>query len=426
MPRRVEDIRPKAQDERESFEPVHIKRIPAEAYTKRKKISLRTKEIIGGIVVVFFLIVFFGYLASTYFARAIFTVTPKTVSVSVISPIMAFGTAVNGQLSYELKIATATVSMTVPATDSPSVQTKAAGTIMIYNAYSAEPRRLIAGTRLVNDVGNIYRLNASVTIPGYKRSSTGIVTPGKVSTPIIADQVGVKYNISRADRGNTFMVVAYASTTKYSAIYGKTVGEIIGGSSGNRKVVSASVMASTTDSLQSMAVSDLTRKLKRSIPAGYIAPDQFFIPRLSSPIISGDRPKEATISIAVTVYAIIFKQNDLISKLAGTQAIQTFDGSAFDTIGLDKLSVSISNLKDFSPEKKSGIVMQVKGDLKLVGTIPVDQIKSEFSGLSLADTQNVMQRYSHVVDLERSNGQVVPPWAKVPKNVEKISIIIQK
>jgi len=339
---------------------------------------------------------------------------------------MVFGAPQNGQLSYELFSESTIASTSVPATDAPGVQSKASGSIIIYNTYSAQPWRLIAGTRLVNDIGNTYRLTSSVTIPGYKKPAGGALTPGKIAVSIIADQSGSQYNISRLDAGNTFTIPAYASSTKFAAIYGKSTGNITGGLSGSKKSISPAALASTTEALRSVAVSSLTARLKGKISAEYVVYDSAYVSKASVPTISGDKPKSAIVSTEVTVYAIALKKVDLILKLAGAQSLQIFSGSTFDPVGLTSLSFSITNIKDFMPEKKSNILVQMKGDLKLVGVIPVEEMKGEFAGISLSDTQKVMLKHSAVIDLEKSSGQVVPPWAKIPKDKSKIDITVQK
>jgi len=105
--------------------------------------------------------------------------------------------------------------------------------------------------------------------------------------------------------------------------------------------------------------------------------------------------------------------------------VDSFKGLAFDTPGMDQLSFNISNAKDFSPIKKNNLIVQIKGSFSLVGTVPVAELKNKFAGMALSDTEAVIRSYSPVIDLAKSSGQVVPPWSRIPKNPDKISIIIQ-
>jgi hypothetical protein len=63
--------------------------------------------------------------------------------------------------------------------------------------------------------------------------------------------------------------------------------------------------------------------------------------------------------------------------------------------------------------------------MKLVGTVPIEELKRKFAGMALTDTEAIIRSYSPIIDLGKSSGQVVPPWSKIPKNLDKISIIVQ-
>jgi len=64
-------------------------------------------------------------------------------------------------------------STTVQATAGAYTETKAQGTVTLYNAFSAQSWKLIAGTRLKNDSGLIYKMTSSVQHSGIYEKYKG-------------------------------------------------------------------------------------------------------------------------------------------------------------------------------------------------------------------------------------------------------------
>ena len=117
--------------------------VPARRPRKRRK----APWIFAGLGVVV-LVAVVGFVASTYFSHATFTIVPRSIPVNVNSTYIAQGTPATGALSYDLVPVQGTASSTVVAVDGPAVSTKAQGKVTLYNAYSAQAQRLIAGTRI--------------------------------------------------------------------------------------------------------------------------------------------------------------------------------------------------------------------------------------------------------------------------------------
>lgn len=375
-----------------------------------------------GIVVIVAVV---GYVASVYFSSASFTIVSKVVPVTVNGTYISQSTPGKGVLTYELAIAKGDMVMTVPATDGPKISTSAKGRITLYNTYSTQPQRLIAGTRLADDTGRIYRLASSLVIPGYTTSASSTVVPGSISASVVADQPGQSYNITKSDPVSDFKIVAYKGSSKYESIYGRLAADIAGGFVGAKKTISPAVLASTTADLQSRIVTDLLNRLKASIPAGYLMYPKAYVATFGTPVIGGTDPKTATVALQGTVYGILFKRSELVVRVAGDQAVAVFDDFAYETPGLDSLDFSIANTKDFSPEKKNTLIVKLKGDITLVGTIPVDALKQKLAGLSLTETSSVLRSYKPVIEIDKSSGSITPPWSKVPDDVDRITVEVQ-
>jgi hypothetical protein len=362
-----------------------------------------------------------GYVASTYYSRATFTITPKVIPVSVNGTYVAQSTPGANVLNYELVTVKGAASTTVPAIDGAQTNTKATGKITVYNAYSAQTLRLIAGTRFSDDSGRIYRLTNSIVIPGYTKPATNII-PGSIVTTIVADEAGQSYNISKTDAISDFKVVAYKGGDKYDSVYGRLASDVSGGFTGVKKVVNPTAVASSSDVLKANLTRSLLAQAKAAIPDGYIMYDNGYKTVFTSPSIDNANVGKATVAIQGTLYGILFKKVDISKTFAGAPSVASFGNFGYNALGLDTIQVSVTNLKDFSPEKRGTVIIHAKGNMKLVGTIPVDEIKHKLAGIPLGSTENVFKSYSPVI--ENGSGELVPPWAKIPNDLERITVTV--
>ncbi len=362
-----------------------------------------------------------GYVASVYFSYATFSIAPKTIRISANSTYVSQSTPGKGVLTYELASVKGEVNAIVAATDGAQTSASAKGKVTLYNAFSPQSQRLIAGTRLAPDSGKIYRLTDSVVIPGYS-STGGSITPGTIIANVVADQPGESYNVSRGDSLSEFKIVAYKGTARYDTMYARLSADIVGGFIGTKKTVAPALLESTTADLQKKITASLLSQVKGTVPEGYVMYDTAYVASFSPAIVGGTDPKSATVTVKGTLYAILFKRDELVSRVAGEQAVAVFDGFAYHTVGLEDLEFSIANTKEFVPEKKNTLIIKLKGDAVLVGTIPADELKKKLAGLSLAETASVLREYKPVVEIEKSSGEITPPWSKVPSDPDRITI----
>ncbi len=437
MPRRVQDIipsdrrsireaqskteQPKSKDPSDGRK-VSLRRLPLTPplpERKRKSRGGRFALISVAIVVV---VAIAGWSASVYFSRATFTLAARSLPVTVNTTIVASGTSTPGYLSYQVMKWNLAASTTVAAVDGPAVSTKAQGSVTIYDAYSATPQRLVAGTRIASDSGLIYRLTGSVVVPGYT-TVNGSIKPGSIVTTVVADQAGESYDIARASSPSDFKFVGYQGSPKYAGFYAKLASDIHGGASGAKKTVAPSALASTTAILKSQLTAKLLAMAKSAVSADSIMYDGAYVTDFAAPTAGGGSAHSAIVSVQGTLYAVLFKRADLVSKLAGQASVASFGSFAYGTPGLEALSFTVSNAKDFYPQEKSVLIARFSGPIKLVGVVPEAEIKKKLAGLPLTDTEKVLQTYSQVIDIQKSTGELSPPWvSNVPTDPSRISV----
>ena len=437
MPRRVQDIIPsnkrsirdvpvarvenKHEKRREQVideEPVKIEEVKQVTEKKKKKNS-RLPWLFGilGIIVI---IAGIAFGISGHFATATFNLTPKVLPVNVNNTyiIPSTGTASStslGSFGYEIFSLSGMASTTVPAVQGPFTQTKAQGTIIIYNSYSSQSQKIVAGTRLTNNSGLIYRLTSSVIVPGF--TASGAVTiPGSINASLVADQAGNQYNISGSDSISDFKVVAYKGTPKYSGFYGRLTGDVSGGFSGTQTIVAPTLLASTTVTLQNKLVTDLAHNISNSIPAGYIMYPNVYSSSFGKPVVTNIDSKTAKINITATLYGIILNKNNLARFLAGASSSNSFGSYGYTQPNIESLSFSFANQKDFSVSKKTNLIARITGSFNLVGVIPINALKQAFAGISISKTVDILKKYSSVIDLVHSSAEVNPPWVTTVPN----------
>lgn len=420
MPRRVQDI---VSNDHRSIRDIPVEREKRMSFTpptskRKKRRGIKWFVVTLATIVI---IALAGFLASTFFSRAVFTIVPKSLEISVNNTYVAYSAPVAGQLGYELVSIHGTASTTVPSSNSTESSAKSQGKITIYNAYSAEAARLIAGTRIANDSGLVYKLTGSVVIPGYTKSGSKII-PGSVSATVIAAEAGQKYDISKNDPISDFKMLGFKGTPRYDSIYARATSDFTGGFIGSKKVVAKDVMASTTELLKSKLTASLLSKIRDSIPEGYVMYDDSYVTSLE-PISSTDAGQDlSVISEGMTLYGILVKRADLIRSIGGDKAIASFGNFAYSAPGMDTLDFNIANIKDFDPLKKGTLILHLKGDVKLVGVVPVDELKKKFGGVGLADTFDILKPYSSVINISQSSGELAPPWSKVPTDPDRVTI----
>ncbi len=460
MPRRVEDIvrtdrrtvrdipveessasgkrrsdKPAPQKEEKGRE-IHIHKLdvtvpihtgPKPSISKRRTGTSKKKGVwwVSIIAAVVLIVAGAGYVASTSFARAKFTIVPVVIPVTADTTIVATGTTTAGYLSYKAVPYSESFKKTIPAKSGPKVSTKAAGAVMIYNSYSRDPQKLVAGSRLSTDSGLVYRLGSSVVVPGYTVNSKGTIVAGSLKASVTADAAGASYNLSRGD-GLVLHFPAYKGTPRYSAVSAQLSTDIAGGFIGEKKIVDQRLLASTTAELQASLTAELVARAKAGVPEGYIMYDGAYKAYFAPADLSGTSTDSAILTVKGTLYSVLFRQSDLVAKLAGSDKASSFSSYPYRAPGAESLSFTINNPKDFSPAQNNALIAHFKGDIELVGIVPTDALKAKLAGKPLSATLAVLKSYSSVIDVSKSAGELFPSWANgVPTDLDRISVVVE-
>ena len=198
---------------------------------------------------------------------------------------------------------------------------------------------------------------------------------------------------------------------------------ITGGFVGTKKNVDPIVLASTTTALQTRIIANILAQASNTVPSGYVMYPQAYVTSFTKPTVGGTDRTSALVTVQGTVYLPLLNKADIASHVSGATTTDSFKPFGFTTPGIESLSVFISNAADFSPEKKGALILRMKGDFTIVGSIPVNEITKKMIGISLSDIPKTLHSYASVI--KSTTGEVSPPWAPMPRDPNRISVVVQ-
>jgi hypothetical protein len=392
----------------ENVEPIFTKK------PKAKKTVSKTRYLITfGIILVSIAVI--AIALSLSYSKATVTITPKTADFDISGTFTAKkgNTVASTDMQYESITVSDTLVETMPATKGPLIQTKAKGTVVIYNNHSATAQTLVAGTRISTPEGLIYRTTTTVSVPGKK------TTPGSISVAVVADQVGEKYNINVADLKGDFKLPGYKGTTKYDTFYARIKTNITGGFSGNKMVIDETQKKAKIVAMQDLLKEQLVTKLNENVPKDYILYDTAYNIEYETPEPVFKDATNAEITVKGTAYGAIFKSNSLVKYIASKE-IKKFPSDTYDISGDKELAFKISNIKDFSIKKGTPMIFTLKGPVTITGTFNEAKLKEELRGLKVQDSSAVFAKYTAIAN---AYTLITPFWMRsFPDSVEKILI----
>ncbi len=405
-----EDDEDEIDEESDEVEDEDTKKPSRKPKIKKTKISLR---FLLTFVVILVSIVVIGIALSLSYSKAVVTITPKVVNFDVNGTFTAKKGNSEVDLNYDVISVSASSSQTVAATKGPKIQTKAKGTVVIYNNHSATTQSLVAGTRIVTPDGLVYRTISTISVPGKKTS------PGSITTTVIADQPGANYNIKVSDLKGDFKLPGYKGTDKYNNFYARIKTDITGGFLGEKMVIDATVKAKAIKTLEEDLRTMLSSKLKANLPDDYVMYDGAYSIEFETldPIMKDTGSAE--IIVKSTAYGAIFKTDPLIKYIAGSE-IKKFPSSTYQIDGEDELAFKISNSKDFSAKKGNSLIFTLKGPISIKGLISESKLKDDLKGIKLTGSNAVFAKYQSIAT---AHALITPFWLRsFPNSVDRINI----
>jgi hypothetical protein len=208
-----------------------------------------------------------GLLLATLFEGATIRITSKKQQVTPPSNITALPNASAGTLGYQTITVSQSATTSAHTTGTQHVQRQASGVITISNTYNTAPQALVNNTRFQSADGKIYRIHASITVPGAKKNADGSLSAGTVTATVYADAAGPEYNKTDA---TTFTIPGFKGDAKYSKITARSSGPISGGFVGDQPAVSATDMQAAQQTLHSQIDAAIRERIETQVPPGFL------------------------------------------------------------------------------------------------------------------------------------------------------------
>lgn len=364
------------------------------------------------------LIVVGGAGALMLFPSTTIDVTPHTQTVP-FDPTTQFtavpenGT-VPGSITYAVTTQSFDDSAVVAANGVEHVDEKATGVITVYNSYSASPVRLIKNTRFETPDGLVFRIPASVDVPGKKGT-----TPGSIDVTVFADQTGVAYNVGPITR---LTLPGLKSTPDmYAGVYAKSDAAFTGGFSGDRPAVAQATLDAAVSEVRSR-LNEKAMQLAQSVPEGSIAFPGLISISYESLAPTTESDGSVRIHEKATVMMPVFPEGAFSQSIA--QAVSAnAEGQSISLRFADGVAASTSSALSPSDLGQKPLVFSLSGTGQLVWNVDADALKEALAGREEAAFQTIVQGFPAV---EEAKARITPFWKHTfPTDPAGIAITVE-
>ena len=362
-------------------------------------------------------VIFLFFALSTLFANATVTITPKSETFALNDALLkASKDSPESDLTFQTMTLTDSETKTINSTSTETVDKKASGRVVIYNAYSSLPQKLIVDTRLETADGKIYRIDNAVTVPGTSTKG-GETLPGSVEVSVHADKGGAEYNIGLTD----FTIPGFKGGLKYGKFYARSKTEITGAISGKVYVLEKNDLETAKTELGATLEDKLVKKAEGELPKGFV----LFKDASNFEILNSDATFESENSaVPVTLQgkltAVILDEAKLANKIA---SVSLKDWNGKEDIYIPNLRNISFSLKDdlagISSAKEISFALSGQG--KIIWKFDEEKLKSELLGKKKSGLKDVIRDYPSIA---RAEAKLSPPFRSTfPKDKKDIKLI---
>lgn len=371
----------------------------------------KKKIIYGGIALL--AVLTFVFVMMTSFASANVLVRPKKEMVSTTMKITATSLETSSTTKYEVLKIEKQKSMEVEATEEKMVEKKASGKIMVYNAYSDKPQRLISRTRFETKEGLIFRTAESIVIPGKKGE-----IPGSIEIEVYADEPGEKYNVDKKD----FSIPGFKNDKeRYVGFYARSTTKLSGGFIGKLKKVAEETKTKILNDIEAQLKTEVETEAKNQIPSSLVFLNNSIEYQFEE-LDQIDSGNKAEIGKKVIAKVMLFDKNSLEKTILNFHKDKLTDWENIDT--------TISNFTNITITEKSNSGYDTEPtDVYIEGMVEI-KAKIDEKSIVYALTNTERKRVSEILQkfkgVEGVRASIKPVWKKsFPNDPNRIHIDIE-
>lgn len=364
-------------------------------------------------------IVLIGAGVLVFFPSTTISVSPHTqvVPFDAATSFIAYpaASAAAGTISYTVVSQSYDDSAVVSASGVERAEEKATGTITVYNEYSDAPVRLIKNTRFQSPNGLVFRIPASVDVPGRKGG-----TPGTMQVTVFADQTGESYNIAPVDR---FTLPGLKSTPDmYEKVYAKSTAAFTGGFSGDRPAVPPATLEAARSEMRGR-LNEKAKELARTVPEGSLA-----FPGLANLTFETLPPTSESgggvrIHERATITLPIFAEAAFAQVIA--QAVSaSAEGQSISLHFADTISAQATTTLAQQEMGEKPLHFSLSGSGQLVWNVDAGALAEALAGREESAFETIIQGFPAV---EEARARITPFWKHAfPSDPSKITVAVEE
>jgi len=357
----------------------------------------------------------FGYF---YLAKALIVIYPVTEP-SSLETTMTVDRGVSSRsasvIPGEIYKSEKTISKEFSSSGTTLKESKAEGTIRVYNAYSTSPQSLVVNTRFISTEGKLFRTKVGVTIPGGHYEGQELI-PGFVDAEVIADQSGEEFNI----KSSTFSIPGFAGTPRYTYFYGKSFQAMTGGFKKEVAQVLQKDLDEAEESLKEQITAECLAELRGKIAseADLVLLDRAIQTKIIDVSFSANL-KEAVEKFTATASAestaLVFKDQDEKDFVIDFLSSKIPDGK-----DLNRNSLNIERSIDKIDLVSGKIIFSLGIDSEFYSIIDFATLRQALGNKSLDEAKICLENNA---EIDKSSVTLWPFWVKkVPQNEDKVKI----
>ena len=389
---------------------------PARQAPRRSGGSSSGKWILWALVLACILVA--GFLATFMFRQSTVTITPRSQNITFdqTAQFIAYpsSSSATGTLAYTVAATDLSGSETVAGNGTTATQSKASGTITVYNNYSTASVKLIKNTRFESPAGLIFRTPTDIVVPGKQGSN-----PGSVTATVQADQTGPQYNVAPDTK---FTIPGLQSNAAmYAGMYAQSTAGISGGSSGTQEGVAESVRQAAIADIHAQLTQKAAEFVKEADASGTIA-----FPGLTEISFSDAPDADATSSqVIITenahVSVPVFQAQAFAAAVAQTMAVDTngvpitlIGGSGYAAQPTDTTPVNLgTDPVDFS----------MVGSAQILWSVDTGALVQALAGRDQASFQTIIAGFPGI---QSAKARIEPFWKNsFPSDPSSIKVIVE-
>lgn len=349
------------------------------------------------------------------FRKTTVTVVPRTHTIVFdnTAPFTAYpqASAASGTLPYSVQTFTFEDSEVVPSQGTQHVETKASGSITVFNANSAAPMKLLKNTRFETPEGLVFRTPNEIVIPGKKGD-----TPGSVSVTVVADATGQQYNVGPVAK---FTLPGLKGSPSFSTVYAKSDTAFAGGFSGEQPQTAPGALEGAITQVRARLEKKVQDALA-ALPADQTALSD--LARISYTDLPNTAEGEGSVRIREQVSAQVPSFNT--AQLAATLAQSVSADAAQGGIKLVPAPSFAAKTADVASSTLGAdpIAFTLSGQAQLVWQVDKQALAAALAGHDQGAFTTIIGGFPFV---QEAKARIEPFWSSsFPKDASKISIVV--